>query len=106
MSLEKTETLRIPHAISVPQARRAAEVAWQEYATKFASYKPTCEWKGNVAHVSFKVTGHVARGTVAIEPAAIEIKVTFPFLLTPYRKPAIQAIGDEVRKRLAAPPQG
>lgn len=100
MSHATSETLHVPHYVSVDQARGAADEAWGEYAKKFASYRPTCAWEGNRAKVSFTVFAQSVSGTLTIDEGEIVVHLSFPYILRPYRKPAIEAIRREIHDRL------
>jgi len=100
MSHATSETLHVPHYVSVDQARGAADAAWGQYAKQFASYKPTCAWEGNQAKVSFTVMAQSVSGTLTISDHEIVVHLSFPYILRPYRKMAIDAIRKEIHNRL------
>lgn len=88
----------VPHNLAPEKARLVAEKAWESYQSRFSQFQPTLSWETDAkANVAFRAKGIAVSGTLTLLDKAIEMDLSVPFLLKPFRKKALDVIEREIR---------
>ncbi len=88
----------IKHNLSIEQARKVTEKAFESYAVRFAKYHPAAQWTGeNVAHVSFEAKGVRLEGNISLRKGEIELEMHVPVIFIPLRSMAMEIIEEEIQ---------
>ncbi len=89
----------VPHDLGQDLAKKVAESAFASYAQKFAKYEPKSNWVTPTrANISFSVKGMTLSGSLEVSSTSIEMDLDVPFLLKPFKGPAIAVIEGEIRE--------
>lgn len=98
---------RIAHSLELDLARRAVRKAADNYVERFAKYTPVIRWDNeDRARLSFSAKGVTLEGTLQLEPRAIVLEVTVPFLLKPFAGKAVAVIEREVQHWIGVAARG
>lgn len=97
----------IQHDLSPEMARKVTDKAFETYAQKFQSYSPTAEWvTESKSNIGFQAKGIKLNGSIELKPKAVELELTVPFLLRPFKDKAVQIIDTEIREWIAKAEDG
>jgi hypothetical protein len=97
----------IRHDLSADQAKRVAHRALESYATRFAGYQPSVQWRTDTeAAVAFTVKGMRLTGGVKIGRERFSRNHEVPFLLRPLKGRAFAVIEREVQGWIAKAKSG
>lgn len=89
----------IRHDLPPDLLKKAVQKAADTYCEKYAKYHANAEWKGdNRVTVNFNVKGIKLAGTMDLQPHVIGMEMDVPFALRLFKKQALDAIENEVRK--------
>jgi len=87
----------VTHDLSLELARKAADAALQEYATRFAEYDPKVTWTSDTeAEVSFAAKGVTLKGAFSILADRIDMEMEVPLLLRMFRQKALDVAEGEI----------
>jgi hypothetical protein len=91
--------LDVDHALALDQAKHAAKLAVDHYASKFADRGLQISWIDD-SHLNLDVTvrGSQVHGSVAILPSTLHIEADVPLLLLPFKSIAASAIEREAAR--------
>ena len=93
---------KVPHDLDEATARKVADKAWESYSARFKDYDPRIDWvTDKKANIGFSAKGIKLKGTIELQPKAIEMDLDVPFLLKPFKKKAINVIDEETKKWIA-----
>jgi Putative polyhydroxyalkanoic acid system protein (PHA_gran_rgn) len=97
----------IRHDLSAEQAQRVARKALESYATRFAAYQPSVQWRTDTeAAVEFTVKGMHLKGGLKIGSDRFSLNLDVPFLLRPLKGRAFAVIEREVQGWIAKAKSG
>ncbi len=97
----------IEHDLGESRAKEVALAAWESNRKRFDKYGPSLEWKGDsVARIGFSAMGIRVEATITINPKSIDVELSVPLLLRPFKKRAVTVVEREVADWIAKAKQG
>lgn len=87
------------HDLEPALAHLAIEKALESYSAQFADYNPRLTWLDtDTAEVTFSALKTTVRAVFTLKPGEINVEMKVPLLMRPFRKKAIEVIGDEIKE--------
>ena len=85
--------------MSVEEARRTADKAWEHYKKRFEKFGPKLDWTDDAAaDFSFRTRGLGLTGRLEIKPGRIDVSLDVPMVLRLFKKIAVAAVEKEIRR--------
>ena len=88
----------IKHPLDLAKAKVVLDKAFASYAERFAKYNPKLTWTAdNEADLSFHAKGLTIKGTAEIRSSSIDVELEVPFVLSVFKKVAIEKLEQEAQ---------
>jgi hypothetical protein len=92
----------VPHDLSIPMARKAADAALAHYSERFPDFAPDVTWTTDTtAEVVFRAKGMSINGMFEVVKDAVHMDIEVPLLLRPFRAKAIEVVEAEIVRWIA-----
>lgn len=92
----------IKHPLDDTKAKIVLEKAFASYAERFAKYNPKLDWSSTTeADISFKAKGIAISGTAELRAGSIDLELEVPFVLSMFKKQAIEKLEEEAQRWIA-----
>ncbi|HET6338367.1 MAG TPA: polyhydroxyalkanoic acid system family protein [Polyangiales bacterium] len=89
----------IRHGLSVDQAKKAAQLALQDYSKRFAEKGLRAHWTSDTrAEVEFTAKGTKVQAIVDVLPDVLRVDAQVPFVFVPFKGMAVKAVETEAQK--------
>ena len=89
---------KIPHDLPFKTALKATHAALDSYKAQFSEFSPGGRWvTEDTAHIQFRAAGKTMEGKVYVTSSAVELEMTVPFLLRPFKAIALQVVEGEIQ---------
>ena len=95
----------IEHGLDETQARQLLERAWNDYAARYARWKPWLRWASeHEAEAGFEALGRKLSGRLRLRPGRLEIEAEVPWPMRPFLPRARAVVDREAARWLAEAP--
>jgi len=94
-------THEIRHGLTLEQAKRAAQLALDEYLSRYSARGLSGQWSTDTrAEVTFVAKGVQVSAVVDVLPDVLRVEAKVPFLLRAFKSQAVTVVEREVHKWL------
>ncbi|WP_437962546.1 polyhydroxyalkanoic acid system family protein (plasmid) [Sorangium sp. So ce119] len=91
----------VHHDLNDDEAKTAVLRALARYRDRYAEYSPSMLWSDDrSADLGFSFKGYKVTGRLELRPSAVDLDVDVPLALRMFKRMAIAAIDEEVRRYL------
>jgi len=92
-------THEIRHGLPLEQAKQAAQLALQDYLSRYGNRGLSARWISDVrAEIEFAAKGAKVQAVVDVLPDVLKVDASVPFILRPFKGVAVAAVDKEARK--------
>lgn len=92
-------THEIRHGLTLDQAKRAAQLALDEYTQRYASKGLRARWTSDArAEVEFSAKGATVQAVVDVLPDVLRVDAKVPFVFVPFKAMAVKAVDNEAAR--------
>lgn len=89
----------IRHGLTLDQAKRAAQLALDEYSQRYASKGLRARWTSDArAEVEFSAKGATVQAVVDVLPDVLRVDAKVPFVFVPFKAMAMKAVDTEAAR--------